>query len=190
VNDPVWPRVKAVFTEALERPAGQRSSFVAEACGGDHALRQEVESLLRAHESAGEFAWNDALAAMSIAELRDFSQFDPELQPGTRIGGAYDLVGLIGSGSMGRIYKALDCNLGRPVALKVLAPSLVPDAAARVRFEREARIIASLSHPNICALYHVGRHGPFDFLVMEFLEGETLAACLRRGPLPLPLARR
>lgn len=91
---------------------------------------------------------------------------------------------------MGQIFKAVDSRLGRAVALKVLSPDLAPDPASRARFEREARTIASLNHPHICTLFDVGHRGRFDYLVMEYLEGETLADRLRRGPLSLDATRR
>ncbi len=91
-----------------------------------------------------------------------------------RVSAVYDIVGLIGRGSMGRIFKAHDSRLGRAVALKVLSPDLVPDPASRARFDREAKTIASLNHPHICTIFDVGHNGRFDYLVMEYLEGETL----------------
>jgi eukaryotic-like serine/threonine-protein kinase len=102
---------------------------------------------------------------------------------GTRLG-PYEIVGELGAGGMGEVYRARDTRLGREVAIKVL-PDEFPDADARQRFEREARIISQLSHPRICALHDVGRDGSGDYLVMELLEGDTLAARVMRGPLPI-----
>jgi serine/threonine protein kinase len=106
------------------------------------------------------------------------------LEPGTRLG-AYEIVGPLGAGGMGEVYKARDTRLDRAVAIKVLPPALAGDPQFRERFEREARAISSLSHPSICPLYDIGHHDGTDYLVMEFLEGETLAARVSRGPLPL-----
>ena len=103
------------------------------------------------------------------------------LPPGTRLG-AYEIVSPIGAGGMGEVYRARDTRLDRTIALKVLSRDLAADPAARERFEREARAISSLSHPNICVLHDVGRDGDVDFLVMEYLEGESLAARLEKGP--------
>ncbi len=86
---------------------------------------------------------------------------------------------------MGEVYKAKDTRLDRTVAIKVLPEKSVPSAEARQRFEREAKTISQLSHPHICALYDVGREGDTEYLVMEYLEGETLAERLANGPLPL-----
>ena len=108
----------------------------------------------------------------------------PPLTPGRRLG-PYEIVAPVGSGGMGDVYRARDTRLGRTVALKVLPSDLAADPAARSRFEREARAVSGLDHPRICALFDVGREQGVDFLVMQFLEGETLAELLRRGPLPL-----
>jgi serine/threonine-protein kinase len=95
---------------------------------------------------------------------------------------------LLGSGGMGEVYKARDLRLGRSVALKVIHAHVAQEPALRERFEREARAVSSLNHPHICTLYDVGQHEGSEFLVMEFVEGETLAERLTRGPLPLGLA--
>src|SRR5664280_629929 len=89
---------------------------------------------------------------------------------------------------MGEVYKASDARLGRLVAIKILAGRHAENPAMRERFEREARAISALSHPGICTLYDVGEHEGAHYLVMEYLEGETLAACLERGALPLDQA--
>ncbi len=104
------------------------------------------------------------------------------IAPGDRLG-PYEIVGPLGAGGMGEVYRARDTRLEREVALKVLRADHPVTEDARRRFEREARAISSLSHPNICTLYDVGTEGGMDFLVMEMLEGETLASRLERGPL-------
>ena len=106
------------------------------------------------------------------------------LNPGTRLG-PYEIVGAIGAGGMGEVYKATDTRLSRPVAIKVLPPHWAADAEMKQRFEREAQTVASLKHPNICVLHDIGRDNDVDFLVMEFLDGETLADRIKRGPVPL-----
>jgi Tol biopolymer transport system component len=103
---------------------------------------------------------------------------------GRRIG-PYDVISLAGAGGMGEVYRARDTRLDRTVALKVLSPRIAADRSARDRFEREARAIAAISHPHICTLHDVGHDEGIAFLVMEHLSGETLAARLSRGPLPL-----
>jgi eukaryotic-like serine/threonine-protein kinase len=106
------------------------------------------------------------------------------MEPGKRLG-PYEIVGPLGAGGMGEVWRAVDTRLDRSVAIKVLPDSLAHDAQLRLRFEREARTISSLNHPNICTLYDVGRDDDSEFLVMELLEGETLADRLVSGPLPL-----
>jgi Tol biopolymer transport system component len=109
------------------------------------------------------------------------------LSAGTTLG-PYEIQALLGAGGMGEVYKARDTRLGRAVAVKVLPARLSSDPEGRRRLEREARTISQISHPNICALYDVGREGETDYLVMEYLEGETLADRLERGALPLEQA--
>jgi len=99
--------------------------------------------------------------------------------------GPYEIHSAIGAGGMGEVYRALDTRLNRTVAIKVLASHLSSSPELKQRMEREARAISSLNHPHICQLYDVGSHDGADFLVMEFLEGETLADRLRRGAIPL-----
>jgi Tol biopolymer transport system component len=111
------------------------------------------------------------------------------LAPRTRLG-PYEIVGALAAGGMGEVYRARDTRLDRTVAIKVLHADLARDPALRQRFEREARAISSLAHPGICALYDVGQHDGLDFLVLELVEGETLAERLQRGALPLPEALR
>ena len=106
------------------------------------------------------------------------------LAPGSRLG-PYEIVSSLGAGGMGEVWRARDTRLGREVAVKVLATRLNAQPEVRARFEREARAISSLSHPHICVLHDVGREGDTDYLVMELIEGETLARRLKRGPLPL-----
>ena len=107
------------------------------------------------------------------------------MTPGTRLG-PYEIVAPLGQGGMGEVYRARDTRLGRDVAVKVLPEHLSANSEVRARFEREAKTVSSLNHPNICTLFDVGREGETDYLVMELIEGETLAERLRKGPLPGP----
>src|SRR5262245_42488047 len=108
------------------------------------------------------------------------------LTPGTRLG-AYEVIAAIGAGGMGEVYRARDTRLDRTVAIKVLPADLASDPERTARFEREAKAIAALDHPHICALYDVGEHEGTHYLVMQHLEGETLAARLSRTKGSLPL---
>src|ERR1700758_4612536 len=105
------------------------------------------------------------------------------LGAGTRLG-PYEIVSLIGAGGMGEVYRARDTRLERTVAIKVLPERLSSSPEVRQRFEREAKTISQLSHPHICALYDVGNQDGVEYLVMEYLEGETLSDRLAKGPLP------
>ena len=121
----------------------------------------------------------------------------PTLAPGDRLG-PYEVVGALGAGGMGEVYRATDTRLDRTVAVKVLTAHVADSPEQRERFEREARAVAAINHPNICTLFDVGRERPssagppMDFIVMEFLDGETVAQRLERGPVPvaeaLPIA--
>ena len=106
------------------------------------------------------------------------------LQSGTTLG-PYEIVSAIGAGGMGEVYKARDTRLDRTVAIKVLPEHVASDPDLKQRFEREAKTISSLNHPHIFTLYDIGNQDGIDFLVMEYLEGETLEERLLRGPLPL-----
>src|SRR5437016_1939654 len=109
------------------------------------------------------------------------------LSAGTRLG-PYEILAPLGAGGMGEVYKARDTRLDRTVAVKVLPEHLSQKPQLRERFERDARAVSSLSHPHICPLYDIGLEKNIDYLVMEYLEGETLAQRLKKGPLPLDQA--
>src|ERR1700681_1221809 len=106
------------------------------------------------------------------------------LTPGTKLG-PYEIQSPLGAGGMGEVYKARDTRLDRTVAVKILPSHLSENPEAKQRFDREARTISSLNHPNICTLHDVGEQDGVDYLVMEYLEGETLADRLRKAPLPV-----
>lgn len=170
-----WPRVKELFDAAHPLSADQRAIFLAGVCDGDDALRHEVESLLESSERAGEFVES------AIARVQD-QLLSIALLEGRRIG-HYQIGHRIGAGGMGEVYQARDVRLDRTVAIKVLPAHAAADPQSHLRFEREARAVAALNHPNICTLYDVGSQDGVDFLVMEYLDGETVAALLGRGPL-------
>jgi len=112
---------------------------------------------------------------------------NPPLQPGDRLG-PYEILDAPRVGGMGQVYRAKDTRLGRAVAIKVLSPEIAGDAEMKQRFEREARTLATLSHPHICPMFDVGEQDGLDFLVMEYLEGETLSARIQKGVLPVDSA--
>ena len=169
--------IEKIFHGALERPEGQRAAFLTEACAGDGALREEVESLL-AHEDAGSFIDSPAIQVAAKALAQDESEVrrvrEEERQ---RIGSMvshYRILEKLGGGGMGVVYKAEDTRLDRAVAIKFLPEDVAHDHEALKRFHREAQVLASLNHPNIAAIYEVEE----DALVMELVEGPTLAELL------------
>lgn len=180
-----WPRIRKLFHLAVERSAEERAAFLQEEEDGDSAIRREVESLLAAHEQARGF-----LAENRHGPARDSPTVAavPRLEAGRRLG-AFEIGPLLGAGGMGEVYRARDTRLDRTVAIKVLSSEIVGDPASRERFEREARIISQLVHPHICTIHDIGvgtiEGSDVQFLVMELVEGETLAARLARGPLPV-----
>ena len=153
---------------------------------GDESLRREVESLLAAHEHAEGFLEGGAEASLEERLETDASPTD--VRPGGRLG-AFEILDVIGAGGMGRVYRARDTRLDRFVAIKVLSSEIADDPRSRERFDREARVVSRLAHPHICTLYDLGlarvEGVETPFLVMELLDGETLAARLARGALPI-----
>ena len=183
-----WEHVFALFDEALARPEAERAAFLADQCADDPDLRQEVESLLAAHGEAEAFL-SARPSRAGTPHVDRLAPPPPSLTRGTRLG-LFEIEALVGAGGMGEVYKARDTRLDRHVAIKVLSPDAADDRRSRARFAQEARAIAQLSHPRICALHEMGHQDGADFLVMEYLAGETLAARLRKGSMPLTEALR
>jgi Tol biopolymer transport system component len=175
---------------ALERNASDRAAFLREACAGDEALRQEVESLLRYdHAGAG---FMERPAVEEVARLVSNPESNVDLAG--RYLGVYQIEALIGAGGMGEVYRARDTKLGRSVAIKVLPRTLTLSADRRARFEREARLLASLNHPHIAQIYGFEESDEVAALVMELVPGETLDTIIRdpgiRPADALPIARQ
>ena len=157
-----------ISREALEREGAERSAYLDSACAGDAALRREVETLL-AEPAAG---------TPSLLDTPPWAP--PPLAAGHRLG-PYEVLGALGAGGMGTVYRARDTRLGRRVAIKVLSGASAIDPADRDRFTHEARAVAALNHPHICTLHDTGRDEGIDYFVMEELEGETLATRLEKA---------
>jgi serine/threonine protein kinase len=166
-----WQEMKKVLAGALEQTPTERRSYLDRACA-DASLRREVESLIAANEQ-GDTSFLEQ-PAINRGALKTGSKLGP-----------YEILSSLGSGGMGEVYRARDTRLDRIVAIKVLPDHQTSKPELRERFEREARAISSLNHPHICTLYDVGHQDGVDYLVMEYIEGETLAARLVKGPLPL-----
>jgi eukaryotic-like serine/threonine-protein kinase len=189
-----WKKVDDVLQSVLDLPPEEREAFLRQACTGDEALEREVRSLMTSERQAGSFLERPAIevAAQALADQqdRDARESNSERAEGTACAlpshiGRYRIVGLLGAGGMGEVYRAQDTRLERTVAIKILPSHLSSDPVRKQRFEREAKTISSLNHPHICVLYDVGHQDGIDYLVMECVEGETLAKRLEKGPLPL-----
>jgi Tol biopolymer transport system component len=183
-----WSRVKAVVDAALERTPDERATFVLQACGADRALREEVESLLIAMEQAGSFGERPALQSLASSqdEVNDaISDPTPHaFKPGDSLG-PYTVLEFVGAGGMGEVYRARDARLNRDVALKIRSEAFAPDSDRLARFRREAQVLASLNHPNIAAIHGLEESDIGQALVLEFVDGPTLADRVAEGPLPL-----
>jgi serine/threonine protein kinase len=173
-----WAAVKRIHQAVLERNAGERAELLAEICGGDESLRRDVESLL-AHEATAESFLE--LPALEVA-ARTSSARETALVG--RVLSHYRIESLLGYGGMGDVYLAHDPRLERTVAIKILPPYLSSDADRMQRFTREAKAASALNHPNVATVYDIGENSGFRFIVMEHVEGETLAAIIARQPLP------
>src|SRR5271169_2040034 len=125
------------------------------------------------------------IATLATPFRWDYNGARMALTSGTRLG-PYEIVAALGAGGMGEVYRARDTRLDRTVAIKILPPHFAADATRRQRFEREAKVVSGLNHPHICTLHDIGHQDGVDFIVMEFLEGESLAERLEKGPIPAP----
>jgi tetratricopeptide (TPR) repeat protein/predicted Ser/Thr protein kinase len=166
-----WRQIGDLFAAARKLAPLQRAKYLAEACRTDDSLRAQVEALLAVDCGAtAEISLTNAAASAAWG-------------PGARLG-PYQLESLLGEGGMGQVFRARDTRLGRPVAIKVIRREREqPDF--QIRFQREAQATAALNHPHICTLYDVGEQDGSSYLVMEYVNGQTLASRLREGPLPL-----
>jgi Tol biopolymer transport system component len=169
-----------VCDAALVRDVRERAAFVAAACGHDHALRREVDALL-AHAQAAEGFLEAPIGEVAAHVLADHRRAS---LAGWQIG-SYQILSLLGAGGMGDVYRARDTKLGRDVAIKVVANVFLSDPGRLARFEREARVLATLNHPHIGAIYGLEEAGGVRGLVLELVEGTTLAERVALGSLPV-----
>src|SRR5215469_11475496 len=177
-----WQEVRELLEGAMQLEPLRRLAYLERHCSDDPSLQRDVDSILAVeHELRASFLESPAIAHLTPDQNTAASS---GRTPGMKLG-PYEIQSLLGAGGMGEVYRARDTRLDRTVALKVLPVLLSSDPARKQRFEREARAISALQHPNICTLYDVGRQEGTDYLVMEYLEGETLAARLGKGSLPL-----
>jgi tetratricopeptide (TPR) repeat protein/class 3 adenylate cyclase len=171
-----WLRVKGVLERALACDRTDLDACLAEACGGDLALRAHVERLLAARDRAGDFLETPAAVLLDAPGARE------DLSGAAA--GSYRILSRLGAGGMGEVYLAHDTKLDRPVAIKFLAPELAADRDRLRRFHQEARAASSLNHPHIVVVHDFGEMEGRPYIVTEFIEGETLGQRVRRGPLP------
>jgi hypothetical protein len=183
-DDPA--QLSRVYHEALGLSPAERAAYLARTCGADTKLRQEVESLLA--QASNSFL-ADGVAAMAAPMLTG----EASVMTGRRIGG-YMIGAPLGAGGMGEVYCARDTRLGRDVAVKILPRAFTSEPERLARFEREARVLASLNHPNIGAIYGLEESGGITALVMELVEGEDLSERIACGTMPidaaLPIAKQ
>lgn len=164
-----WQQIDQLLEAALERSPDERAAFLADACAADTTLRVEVESLLRSHEEAGNFI--EAPAIEMAAEM--LADAEAESMSGKRLS-SYKILQRLGVGGMGEVYLAQDTRLGRQVALKLLPARFTNDEDRVRRFEREARAVSAINHPNIITIYETGRADDIYYIATEFIEGSTL----------------
>lgn len=183
-----WQEIAAILERAFDLAERERATFVERACGDDRALRAEIEALLAA-DRRGNRLLDSGLETVAASLFRgvaagSFRTTPPELSPGTRLG-SYEILGQLGAGGMGEVYRARDLRLEREVAVKVLREDLALDPTRLERFEGEARAASALNHPNILVIHGIGEEGDARYIVMEYVEGETLRRVLASGPLPV-----
>ncbi len=172
-----WKNVREIFVEALGQEPAAREEFLDHACKGD-GVRREVESLLSSYNSAESFMEKPA-----VLEVSGFSE-KPQLETG-QILKHYKIISQIGLGGMGEVYLAQDTKLKRKVALKILSNKFSVEPQANERLLREARAAATLEHPNICTIHEIGETSDFSFIVMQYVEGETLSEKIAKNTLTI-----
>ena len=175
-----WEKVSEIFQSASRVADDEREALLSELCGTDETLRREVESLLAAEAEIGDFIEHPIVGDLLAGD----EMHEKALKPGDVIA-HYRIVAAIGFGGMGEVYRAADSKLNRRVALKILPPHFVIDAAFLRRFRNEAHAAATLNHPNVATVYSIEDFGGRPFITMEYVDGETLRDLMRDGGLPL-----
>jgi eukaryotic-like serine/threonine-protein kinase len=178
VNPERWTHIDRLYHSAREQKPGERDRFLRQACAGDEELRREIESLLAYDAETATLLDRPALEV--VAGALDAERRNRMID---RTLGRYKIESWIGAGGMGEVYRATDTRLGRAVAVKILSQHLATHPDALARFEREARAVAALSHPNILAIHDFGDQEGIAYAVTEFLQGEALRARLDQSPL-------
>ncbi|HET9942828.1 MAG TPA: protein kinase [Terriglobia bacterium] len=174
-----WEKIEELFHEARAIEAEKRSAFLDEACASDAGLRLYLERLLAENPDADSLLGKPAIDFVSA-----MVSTAPQTIPSGTLLQHYRILGTLGAGSMGTVYRARDLKLGRDVAIKVLPPAFTADSERLTRFKREARVLASLNHPNLGAIYGLEEGEGTRALILELIEGPTLADRLQKGPIP------
>jgi serine/threonine protein kinase/formylglycine-generating enzyme required for sulfatase activity len=180
MNQEKWREISKIFHLALEKSAEERAAFLDEKCAGNEEFRREIETLLNASEGEDSFIDSPKIGLAALDQ-------QPKLKKGERVG-SFEIIRMLGAGGMGEVYLAKDLRLNRLVALKILPPNSTIDLNANRRFLREAQAAAALEHPHICTTHEIGEQNGFSFIVMQYVEGETLSAKIKSGRLRPPLA--
>lgn len=173
MNNETWKKVEQIFHAALDLPVAERNSYLQRECAGDAVLFSEVESLLSSFEKKSSFL-DEPVFELGFEAING----KPQKNLSGSVIGWYELQEKIGAGGMGEVYKAVDTRLNRRVALKFLCEAMENDKAAKRRLVKEARAIAMLEHPNICAVHGIEQSDEHHFIVMQYIEGKTLAECI------------
>jgi len=183
IRPELWATVERLYHAAQALAVEQRAPFLAEACA-DQTVRREVESLLAQHGSATDALTRGAVAAAAAGLASDVGR---SMVVGRRFG-VYQVLAPLGAGGMGEVYRARDTRLGRNVAIKIVPHEFTSLPNRLARCEREARMLAALNHPHIAAIYGIEDDEGIHALVLELVDGETLAERIARGPLPVAQA--
>jgi serine/threonine-protein kinase len=194
MNAERWQKIKKLFDAAQEIEPEKRDKFLDETCGNDSELRREVERLIDSLGKAGSFMEHPAAAAVVsmfedkktlMANYTAGKSHGGKFVAGTVLANRYRIIGLLGKGGMGEVFKAEDIKLNQTVALKFLPDKLEKDSSALSRFHSEVRVARQVSHPNVCRVFDIGEIEDRHFLSMEFIDGDDLSSLLRRiGRLP------
>jgi len=180
-----WSRVDAILEATLDKDPVDRARFLAAACAGDEALEREVKRLLAlAEDDAADLVPGGGLEGPLFDDVLEELGADEHLSTGQHIGD-FEITGFLGRGGMGSVYRARDQDLERDVAIKALSKRIAPDASFARRFQREAKLLASLNHPNIGAIYDLVIDNDHPYLILELVEGQTLFDRLSEGPIPV-----
>jgi tetratricopeptide (TPR) repeat protein len=191
----IWREIEELYHAVVDREPSERESFLRQACAGDEELRREVTLLIESDNRAENFLKKPVLEVaanqmagetLPVFQRENTAALEPldSLLPG-RMVRHFRLLRRIGRGGMGQVFLAEDLKLGRSVAVKFLPTETLRNDSARLRFMREARSASSLNHPNIVTIHAIEEADGMDFIVMEYVEGETLSSLIARGPIDL-----